>query len=343
MMTDITIAVIKLVLIFGMIATGAAYVTLAERKWAAFFQNRRGPSLAGPLGLLQPLADGIKFLFKEELVPKNAHKWLYLLGPSLMVGVAIMPWAAIPFGDKLVIGGREILIQIAELNVGVLFMLAISSIGVYGIILGAWASNNKYSLMGGIRASAQMISYEITLGLSIAAVFMLAGSVSTRDIIESQIASPWQWNVFVQPLGFIIFFISMLAETNRNPFDLAEAESELIVGYHTEYGAFKFMFYMLAEYMNLITAAAMITLLYFGGWNIPFVDLNSLGLHVNIVGLISLGVFVTKTAFFVFVFIWIRWTLPRFRYDQLMKLGWKALFPLALLNLMVTAAVVLFT
>lgn len=341
LLDEIFLSLAKTLIFFGVILTGAAYATLGERKFSAFFQNRRGPNRAGPSGLLQPLADGIKFIFKEEIIPTSVDRAFYLIGPALMVIVALIPWAAIPFGDRLVISGVEIPIQIADLNVGILFMLSVSSLGVYGIILGGWASNNKFSLLGAVRSSAQMISYELTLGLSLSAVFLITGGVGTREIIMRQIESPWHWNIFIQPVGFIIFFISMLAETNRNPFDLAEAESELLVGYHTEYGAFKFALYMISEYINIITASAIITLVYFGGWSIPFVNLNNLGLSVNLTGILTVMIFLAKTTFFVFVFIWIRWTLPRFRYDQLMNLGWKVLLPLALINLVVTAAVAL--
>jgi NADH-quinone oxidoreductase subunit H len=342
MSEEIIIAIIKLLIFFVAVFTAAAYTTLAERKIMSYMQWRKGPNRAGPWGLLQPLADGIKFIFKEEIVPSHADRKLFLLGPILMIAVALMPWAAIPFGDKLVLFGREIYIQLVDLNTGVLFMISITSLGVYGIILGGWASNNKFSLLGAVRASAQMISYELPLGLSLAAIFVLAGSVGTRDIVFQQINSPWQWNIFVQPLGFIIFFTSMLAETNRTPFDLAECDSELLAGYHTEYGGFKFSLFLFGEYINIITASALMAVLYLGGWSIPFVDLNNLGLSQNIVGLITIAVFMLKTGFFVFLFIWVRWTVPRFRYDQLMNLGWKALLPLSILNLMVTAAGVLF-
>ena len=336
---DILISLMKTLFFFGLVLTGAAYSTLAERKFASFFQNRIGPNRAGPMGLLQPVADGIKFIMKEEVIPGHVNRFFFVMAPSLFLFVSLVPWSAIPFGDTMVIAGRTIPLQIADLNAGVLYMLAMSSLGVYGILIGGWASNNKFSLLGGVRATAQMISYEITLGISITAVFLISESLSTREIVLKQMQSPWQWNVFIQPVGFIIFFVSMLAETNRNPFDLAEAESELVVGYHTEYGAFKYAQFMLGEYINVITASAFITLLYFGGWNIPFVDLYKTGLSVNIIGLISLAVFILKTAFFVFVFIWVRWTLPRFRYDQLMHLGWNILLPLSILNLLATALV----
>jgi NADH-quinone oxidoreductase subunit H len=334
---EILISLGKTLFFFGIVLTGAAYSTLAERRFASFFQNRIGPNRAGPLGLFQPIADGIKFIMKEEVIPGKVNRFFFVIAPSLFLFVSLLPWSAIPFGDKVIIAGRTIHLQILDLNAGVLYMLAISSMGVYGILIGGWASNNKFSLLGGVRATAQMISYEITLGISIAAIFLISESLSTREIVLQQIASPWQWNIFIQPVGFIIFFVSMLAETNRNPFDLAEAESELVVGYHTEYGAFKYAQFMLGEYINLITASGFITLLYFGGWSIPFLDLYKTGLPVNIIGIISMGVFLAKTAFFVFVFMWIRWTLPRFRYDQLMHLGWNILLPLSIVNLLVTA------
>lgn len=338
---DIVISLIKTFVFFVIVLLIAAYSTLAERRFASFFQNRLGPNRAGPWGLFQPIADGIKFIMKEEVVPGNVNKFFFILGPSLFLMVSLIPWSAIPFGDTLVIAGRQITLQIADLNAGVLYMLAVSSISVYGILIGGWSSNNKFSLLGGIRSSAQMISYEITMGIALSAIFLISGSLSTREIVMKQMESPWQWNIFVQPVGFIVFFVSMLAETNRNPFDLAEAESELVVGYHTEYGAFKYAQFMLGEYINMFTASAFITLLYFGGWSIPFVNLYKMGLSTNLIGIISMIVFLGKAVFFVFVFMWIRWTLPRFRYDQLMHLGWRILLPLALANLLVTALIAL--
>ncbi len=337
MIIDILISAGKTLFFFLIVITAAGYSTLAERRVASFFQNRLGPNRAGIFGLLQPIADGVKFIMKEEVIPANVNRFFFIMAPSLFLLISLTPWAAIPFGDSVVIAGRTVQLQIVDLNAGVLFMMAASSIGVYGILIGGWASNNKFSLLGGVRASAQMISYEITLGISVAAIFLLTGSLGTRDIVMRQMESPWQWNIFVQPIGFIVFFVSMLAETNRNPFDLAEAESELVVGYHTEYGAFKYAQYMLGEYINLFTASALTTLLYFGGWSIPFIDLAKMGVGVNAMGIISLCVFLLKTTFFVFVFMWIRWTVPRFRYDQLMHLGWNILLPLSILNLLVTA------
>lgn len=340
---EIIIAIIKLLIFFVAVFTAAAYTTLAERKIMSYMQLRKGPNRAGPWGLLQPLADGIKFIFKEEIVPAHTDRKLFLIAPMLVIAVSLMPWVAIPFGDKITLFGREIYMQLADINTGALFMISISSLGVYGIILGGWASNNKFSLLGAVRASAQMISYELPLGLSLAAIFVLSGTLGTREIVLKQIDSVWQWNIFVQPLGFIIFFTSMLAETNRTPFDLAECDSELLAGYHTEYGGFKFSLFLFGEYINIITASALMTVLYLGGWSIPFVDYHNMGLPGNLVGIISIIVVLTKIFFFVFLFIWVRWTLPRFRYDQLMDLGWKMLLPLSILNLMITAAAVLFT
>jgi len=337
----IIITIVKLLVIFMVVMTIAAYSTLAERKVSAYMQNRIGPNRVGPFGLLQPLADVIKMVFKEEIIPDHVNPFFYVAGPAIMVFISLLPWTAIPFGENLELFGYIIPIQISDLNLGILFMIAIASLGVFGIMLGGWASNNKFSLLGAVRASAQMISYELTMGLSLAAVFLLAGSVDLRNIIGSQQSSVWQWNIIVQPVGFIIFFVSMLAETNRNPFDLAEAESELVVGYHTEYGGFKMSLYILSEYINMVTASALITVLYFGGWSIPFVDFHALGLNQNLIAIISVAVFTAKTLFFIFVFLWVRWTLPRFRYDQLMNLGWKALLPLSIANLMITALVAL--
>lgn len=341
MSDELIIAIIKMFVFFAAIFGAAAYTTLAERKIMSWMQMRKGPNRAGPFGLLQPIADGIKFIFKEEITPHHVDKIMFLLGPGIVIAISLLPWVALPFGDKLVILGHEIYVQMADLNTGVLFMIAISSLGVYGIILGGWGSNNKFSLMGAVRSSAQMISYELPLGLSLASVFLLMGTVGTRDIIFKQMQSPWQWNIVVQPIGFIIFFTSMLAETNRTPFDLAECDSELLAGYHTEYGGFRFSLYLFGEYINIITASALMAVLYLGGWSIPFVDISNLGLSTNVVGLISMAVILVKTGFFVFVFIWVRWTLPRFRYDQLMNLGWKILFPLSLANLLITAGAVL--
>lgn len=334
------ILVYKLVLItvILLVSLGVAmYATLLERKFAGFLQDRFGPDRAGKWGLLQPLADGGKLFFKEEYMPNTADKFLYILGPCLTMLVALLTSAVIPWGPSLNIGGTEFSLQVADLNVGILYVFAITSMGVYGIMIGGWASNNKYSLMGAIRASSQMISYELAMGLSIAALIMLMGSVSLKDIVDAQ--QGWHWNVIYQPVGFLIFFICALAETNRHPFDLPECETELIGGYHTEYSSMKLGFYLFAEYINMFVSSAILATLYFGGYHLPFI--GRLGLSPNAAAIVGLVILFAKIIGFILLFMWIRWTLPRFRYDQLMRLGWKILLPLALLNLALTGIFIL--
>lgn len=320
---------ILIIIVFAITLLIAMYATLAERKLAAFFQDRIGPNRAGPFGLLQPLADGIKFFFKEEFIPAHANKWLFLLGPSLSMIAACMTGAVIPWGKDLMLFGYSIPLQITNLSVGVLYIFGVVSIGVYGIMIGGWASNNKYSLLSAIRASSQMISYELAMGLSLIALVLTTGSLNLRDIVLGQAGG--HWNVFYQPLGFIIFMICSFAETNRTPFDLPECETELIGGYHTEYSGMKLGFYLFAEYINMFIASVVMATLFFGGYQFPFLHGTS-----PLFTLASVGVLFAKVFFFMFFFIWVRWTLPRFRYDQLMKLGWKILVPLAILNLVVT-------
>jgi NADH-quinone oxidoreductase subunit H len=315
----------------------AMYATLLERKFAGFLQDRFGPDRAGKWGLLQPLADGGKLFFKEEYMPNTADKFLYILGPCLTMLVALLTSAVIPWGPPLVIGGNEFSLQVADLNVGILYVFAVLSMGVYGIMIGGWASNNKYSLMGAVRASSQMISYELAMGLSIAALIMMIGSVSLTDIVDAQ--KGWQWNVIFQPVGFLIFFICALAETNRHPFDLPECETELIGGYHTEYSSMKLGFYLFSEYINMFISSAILATLYFGGYHFPFID--RLGLSPNMAAVVGMLIFFAKIIGFILLFMWIRWTLPRFRYDQLMRLGWKILLPLSLLNLALTGIFIL--
>lgn len=332
--------VYKLVLItvILLVSLGVAmYATLLERKFAGFLQDRFGPDRAGKWGLLQPLADGGKLFFKEEYMPNTADKFLYLLGPCLTMLVALLTSAVVPWGPSLNIGGTEFSLQVADLNVGILYVFAITSMGVYGIMIGGWASNNKYSLMGAIRASSQMISYELAMGLSIAALIMLMGSVSLKDIVDAQ--QGWHWNVIYQPVGFLIFFICALAETNRHPFDLPECETELIGGYHTEYSSMKLGFYLFAEYINMFVSSAILATLYFGGYHFPFI--GRLGLSPNAAAVVGMIILFAKIIGFILLFMWIRWTLPRFRYDQLMRLGWKVLLPLALLNLALTGIFIL--
>ncbi|MFM9056477.1 MAG: NADH-quinone oxidoreductase subunit NuoH, partial [Bacteroidota bacterium] len=315
----------------------AAYSTYAERKLAAFLQDRVGPDRAGPFGILQPIADGVKMFMKEEIIPNNADKALFILGPCIMMMTACMTGVVIPWGDTVVINGTEYPLQITDVNIGILYIFGVVSIGVYGIMIGGWASNNKYSLMGAIRASSQMISYELAMGLSIIALVMTTGTLSIREIVEQQ--EGFAWNVFAQPLGFLLFIICAFAECNRTPFDLPECETELVGGYHTEYSSMKLGFYLFAEYINMFISSAVIASLYFGGYNFPFID--QLDLPQNILTLIGTGIFFAKVFFFIFFFMWIRWTIPRFRYDQLMHLGWRIMIPLALVNILLTAGYVL--
>lgn len=317
----------------------AMYTTYAERKVAAFIQDRLGPNRAGPLGLLQPLADGMKLIFKEEIIPLASNKFLFILGPALAMITAMLTGAVIPWGNKVELFGRTIELQIADINIGILYVFGVVSMGVYGIMIGSWASNNKYSLMGGLRAASQIISYELPMGLSLIALLMLTGTLSMKEMVEQQIAG--SWNIIYQPLGFFIFLVCAFAECNRTPFDLPEAENELIGGYHAEYSSMKLGFYLFAEYINMFISSAVMASLYFGGYDIPFVNEASWGLSLNVMAIIGGAVLMTKIIFFLFLFMWVRWTIPRFRYDQLMNLGWKSLIPLALLNMLITGAVVL--
>lgn len=324
-----------LVLIIFLITLGiAAYSTLFERKIAAFMQDRVGPDRAGPFGLLQPIADGVKMIFKEEFRPAGANNILFILGPSVAMATALMTSSVVPWGQALTFGGQTYSLQVADINVGVLFVFAVVSLGVYGILIGGWSSNNKYSLLGAIRASSQMISYELAMGLSVIPIILSSSSLQLSDIVEAQ--HGLNWNVFRQPLAFLIFLICAFAETNRTPFDLPECETELVGGYHTEYSSMKLGFYLFAEYINMFVSGAIMAALFFGGYNFPFMD--SLGLPANAVAIIGIGVFFLKITFFVFFFMWIRWTIPRFRYDQLMRLGWQVLMPLAILNIVLTGA-----
>src|SRR6476660_2848342 len=316
----------------------AMYTTYAERKIAAFLQDRRGPNRAGPFGILQPLADGGKLFFKEEIIPLASSKFLFILGPSLAMLTAMLTSAVIPWGTSLKIGGRNVSLQIADLNIGILYIFGVVSLGVYGIMIGGWASNNKFSLLAAVRGASQMISYELAMGLSLLAVLMLVGDLRMSSIVNHQIANGW--NVLYQPLGFLIFFICALAECNRTPFDLPEAENELNFGYHQEYSSMKLGFYLFAEYINMFISAVVMSTLFFGGYDIPFVNEAAWGNHWW-VGLVGFAVLMAKSFFFIFLFMWIRWTIPRFRYDQLMNLGWKKLIPLSLANMLITAVVIL--
>jgi NADH-quinone oxidoreductase subunit H len=316
----------------------AAYSTYIERKFAAFLQDRLGPSRAGPWGILQPLADGVKMVMKEEIIPNVSNKFLFILGPAIAMLTALMTGAVIPWGPKITIGGESFSLQVADVNIGVLYLLGVVSIGVYGIMIGGWASNNKYALLGALRASSQMISYEVAMGVSVITLIMMTGTLQTSIIAQDQHGF-WQdgwftWNFFKNPLTFLIFFICALAETNRTPFDLPECETELVGGYHTEYSSMKLGFYLFSEYVNMFISSAVMSLFFFGGYNFPFMD--ELKDHPNLVAVIGAASMLIKTLFFVLVFMWIRWTIPRFRYDQLMNLGWKILIPLSLANLVAT-------
>ena len=326
-----------LVAILTLVTLGiAAYLTWGERKVAAFMQDRIGPNRAGVFCLLQPLADAGKLFFKEEFIPVKAERWLFILGPAVAMITATITSAVIPWGTELPIFGRNVQLQVADVNIGVLYIMGIVSVGVYGIMIGGWASNNKYSLYGAIRASAQMISYELSMGLALIAVIMMSGTLSLREIVAQQ--EGMNWNIFYQPLGFLLFFVSALAECNRAPFDLPECETELIGGYHTEYSSMKLGFYLFSEYVNMFISSALMATLYFGGYNFPGMSLIS---NPTVLGIAQIAVMFTKISLFIFVFMWIRWTLPRFRYDQLMHLGWKNMIPLALANMVITGAVIL--
>ena len=314
------------------------YSTYAERKVAAFLQDRLGPNRAGPFGILQPLADGVKMFMKEEIIPTVSNKFLFILGPSLAMLTACMTGAVIPWGKSLVINGTSYPLQIADVNIGVLYLFGVVSIGVYGIMIGGWASNNKYALLGALRASSQMISYEIAMGMAVIALIMTTGTLSVAEISAQQ--STGLWNVCYQPLGFLIFLICAFAETNRTPFDLPECETELVGGYHTEYSSMKLGFYLFAEYINMFISSAIIATMYFGGYNFPGQQaLMDAGVGHNTIVLLGVAALFSKIIFFIFFYMWIRWTIPRFRYDQLMNLGWKILIPLSILNIVVTGFV----
>jgi len=323
-------SIIKIIVVFTAIMVGVALLTLAERRICAWMQDRLGPNRVGPQGLLQPAADGLKNLMKEETLPAQADKALFLLAPAMSFVPALLAFAVIPFAAPLPTRWGDVDMVVANLPVGFLYILAFGSLGVYGIVLAGWSSNNKYSLLGGLRASAQMISYEIAMGMSTVAVLLLAGNVTLTDVIARQSSSLFTWNVFPLSLAFFIFVVAAFAETNRLPFDLPEAEGELIAGYHTEYSAMKFSMFYIAEYSNMVTASALMTTLFFGGWDIPFTTWDNRLPWTVWKTLATLAVFSAKVLFFLFLYIWVRWTLPRFRYDQLMALGWKVMLPLAL-------------
>ncbi|HEY0899025.1 MAG TPA: NADH-quinone oxidoreductase subunit NuoH [Sphingobacteriaceae bacterium] len=329
---------ILITVIFGVSLGIAAYSTLAERKIAAFLQDRVGPHRAGPGGMFQPLADGLKMFTKEEIIPAESNAFLFILGPSLALFTALLGSAVIPFGESMQIGDRLVPLQVTDINVGILYIFGIVSLGVYGIMIGGWASNNKYSLMGAIRAASQNISYEIAMGLSLIALLMVTNTLSLGEIAAQQ--HGWQWNIIYQPLGFIIFLVCAFAECNRTPFDLPESENELVGGYHTEYSGFKLGAFLFAEYVNMFISSAVMATLYFGGYNYPGMDWVNSILGPTWGPLVGVAVLFAKIIFFIFFFMWVRWTIPRFRYDQLMKLGWKILIPLAIANIVITGIVI---
>jgi NADH-quinone oxidoreductase subunit H len=317
----------------------AMYETYAERKIAAFMQDRIGPNRAGPFGILQPLADGGKLFFKEEIIPTHSNKALFILGPSLAMLTAMMTCAVVPWSGNIHLFGRDIPLQIADVNVGILYVFAVVSLGVYGIMIGGWSSNNKFSLLAALRGASQVISYELAMGIALISLLMMTGSLSLKTIVEQQMNS--HWNILYQPLAFLIFFVCALAECNRTPFDLPEAESELNMGYHQEYSSMKLGFYLFAEYVNMFISSAIMATLFFGGYDIPFFNESAHAGWGNWLAVAGIICFMIKIVIFIFLFMWIRWTVPRFRYDQLMNLGWKKLIPLALVNMLVTGAIIL--
>ena len=329
--------IIKMIVFFTIYLVGVALLTLAERKVSAWMQDRHGPNRVGK-GWLQPAADGLKNIMKEETYPGAAYKPLFVLAPAMAFIPALLAWAVIPFGAPWDSRWGRIEMALAPLPIGFLFILAITSIGIYGIVIAGWSSNNKYSLLGGLRSSAQMVSYEIAMGMATIPVLLLAGNVSLNQIVQHQaMVGPLSWHVATATLAWLIFLIAAFAETNRLPFDLPEAESELIAGYHSEYSAMKFSMFFIAEYANMVTASALMATLFFGGWDIPFTRWDNVAPHTVLKTLLTLLLFFGKIMLFVFFYMWIRWTLPRFRYDQLMSLGWKVLLPTALAYIMLIA------
>jgi NADH-quinone oxidoreductase subunit H len=330
---------VVIIVVFAITMLMAMYSTYAERKVAAFLQDRIGPNRAGPFGLFQPLADGLKLFAKEEFSPNTPNKFLFMVGPGIAMSTALITSAVIPWGDRFHLFGRDILLQATDIDVAVLYIFGVLSIGVYGIMIGGWASNNKFSLIGAVRAASQMVSYEIAMGLSVIALLMMTGTLSLREISAQQ--SGMNWNVFYQPLSFLLFLICAFAETNRTPFDLPECETELIGGYHTEYSSMKMGFYLFAEYANMFISSTILAILFFGGYNYPGMSwaVENWGVNIaNVLGIITLFI---KLCGFIFFYMWVRWTIPRFRYDQLMHLGWRILIPLSIINIMITGIVLL--
>ena len=330
---------VVILVVFALTMLMAMYSTYAERKVAAFLQDRVGPNRAGKFGLLQPLADGLKLFSKEEFEPNTPNRFLFMVGPAIAMSTALMTSAVIPWGDRLHIFGVDVLMQATDVDISLLYIFGVVSVGVYGIMIGGWASNNKFSLMGAVRASSQMISYEVAMGLSMIALLMMTGTLSLKTISEQQ--AGMNWNAFYQPVSFLIFLICAFAETNRTPFDLAECETELIGGYHTEYSSMKMGFYLFAEYANMFISSTILAVLFFGGYNYPGMSWVIENWGINIGNLLGFGALFIKICGFIFFYMWVRWTIPRFRYDQLMHLGWRILIPLAIVNIIITGVVIL--
>ncbi|MHC4845350.1 MAG: NADH-quinone oxidoreductase subunit NuoH [Planctomycetota bacterium] len=331
---NVVAALVKIVIFVHIVLIVAAYMPWVERKASAWIQDRVGPNRVGFAGLLQPIADALKFIFKEDVVPNHVNKVLYVLAPAITVVPAMIVLCVVPFGPSIEVMGRTVHLAIADLDVGILFVLAVSSLGVYGIVFAGWASNSKYPMLGGIRSSAQMISYEVCLGLSVVGIFMVAESLRMLDIVTLQVDGTW--NMFTQPIGFLVFVIAAFAETNRLPFDMPEAETELVAGYHTEYSSMKFAMFFMAEYASMFVFSALVAALFLGGWDIPFVSEATLAPLGNWAVLLGFMSFMAKASLFLFFYVWVRFTIPRFRFDQLMALGWKVLLPLALVNIVIT-------
>ncbi len=330
---------VVIVVVFAFTMIMAMYSTWAERKVAAYLQDRIGPNRAGWGGLLQPLADGLKLFSKEEFTPNTPNKFLFMVGPGIAMATALMTSAVIPWGDRLHLFGRDIILQATDIDVALLYIIGVISLGVYGIMIGGWASNNKFSLIGAVRAASQMVSYEVAMGLSIIALLMMTGTLSLKEISMQQ--AGMSWNVFYQPLSFLIFLICAFAETNRTPFDLPECEQELVGGYHTEYSSMKMGFYLFAEYANMFISSTLLAVLFFGGYNYPGMSWVVENWGVNLGNLLGMLTLFIKICGFIFFYMWVRWTIPRFRYDQLMHLGWRVLIPLSIINIIITGIVIL--
>ncbi len=340
---DIIEALIKIIVVVGCLILGAAVMVFLERKISAYIQNRIGPNRVGPKGWLQPIVDVVKLVMKEDIVPRAANRFVHDLAPILSISIALSTFAVIPFGNTIELFGRQVKLMVADVNVGMLYILALTSVGVYGITLAGWSSNSKYSLLGGLRSSAQLISYELSMGLSIIGVIMVAGTLRLDQVVlhQTNYLGGWlpAWNIFLQPIGFITFLVASFAETNRLPFDFPEAEPELVGGYHTEYSGMKFGLFFLSEYANMITSSALITTLFLGGWSIPYIE--HVAISPMLLSLLQVGAFVAKVFVVLVFYVVVRWTIPRFRYDQLMNLGWKMMLPLAIANILMTGGVML--